>query len=113
MGLDVDFGNKTVVPMPRTGVFVDFKAKPITGAVLKLVTEDGTEVPVGAKVTVKGVQETYEVVLHGEVYVPELSYPASLRVEWENHACQAVVPTPPTVGEIMPRLGPIVCRGLQ
>ncbi|HLH29617.1 MAG TPA: fimbria/pilus outer membrane usher protein, partial [Terriglobia bacterium] len=107
-GLDVEFAEKSVVPMPRSGVFVDFKAKRITAALLKLVTEDGAEIPVGAIATING--NMYTVVLHGELYVPDIVFPASLHVEWEDHVCDAVVSSSAESSKVMPHLGPIICR---
>jgi outer membrane usher protein len=110
MDLDADFQARKVVPMRRTGVFVNLKAKPISGALLKLVTADGSEIPMGAKATVKGAAETYEVVLHGELYVPEISFPASVHVQWGTKSCDATVPAPTNPTEVLPQIGPVVCR---
>jgi outer membrane usher protein len=113
LDLDVDLTQKTIIPMPHSGVFVNFKAKPIRGAVLKLVTEDGADVPVGAEATVNGEETTYQVVLRGELYVPEISFPASIRVHWDETACEATVPSPPNANELLPRIGPISCRKIK
>ena len=110
MDIDVDFNQKTVVPMPRSGLFVNFKANQIKGAVLRLVTEDGKEVPVGAEAIVDRGQTTYEVVLRGELFVPEISFPASVRVHWDDGSCLASVPVQENANELLPTIGPIICR---
>ena len=113
LDLDVDLSQKTVVPMPRSGLFINFEAKPNRGAVLKLVTEDGSYPPVGAVATVNGGQATYEVVLRGDLFVPEISFPATVRVHWDDTTCQATVPAPENARELLPRIGPITCRKMR
>jgi outer membrane usher protein len=113
LDLDVDLSQKTVVSMPRSGLFINFKAKANRGAVLKLVTEDGTNLPVGAEATINGGQTTYEVVLRGELFVPEITFPASVRVHWDDTTCQATVPAPENASELLPRIGPITCRKMR
>ncbi|MBZ5567296.1 MAG: fimbria/pilus outer membrane usher protein [Acidobacteriia bacterium] len=113
LDLDVDLSQKTVVPMPRSGLFINFEAKPNRGAVLKLVTEDGSYPPVGAVATINGGQTAYEVVLRGDLFVPEISFPARVRVHWDDTTCQATVPAPENAGELLPRIGPITCRKLR
>jgi outer membrane usher protein len=110
LDLDVDLSQKTIVPMPRSGVFLNFKAKPNRGAVLRMVTDDGDSLPVGAQATVNGREGSYEVVLRGELFVPEITFPAEVRVHWDGNACQATVPAPENPNELLPRLGPITCH---
>ena len=113
LDLDVDLSQRTVVPMPRSGLFINFKAKPNRGAVLKLVTEDGTDLPVGAEATINGGQTIYEVVLRGELFVPEISFPASVRVHWDDTTCRATVPASENASKLLPRIGPITCRKMR
>ncbi len=113
MNLDADFEPRKIVPMRRTGVFVELKAQRARGAMLKLVTESGAEIPVGARATVNGGAQIYETVLHGELYVPEISFPAVVVVQWATNACQARVAAPKNPDEVLPLLGPIVCWEAQ
>ncbi len=112
LNLEVDLSEKTVVPMARSGLLVKFKAEPVKSALLVLVTEDGKEVPVGAEATVNGNKEAYEVAFHGEAYIPQIQFPASIRVRWDAVTCNATV-TAPESKEPLPRIGPVPCRRVQ
>ena len=112
LDVDADLSEKIVVPMARSGLLVKFKAEPVRGAVLALVTEEGKEVPVNAEVTVNDDQEAYEVALHGEAYIPEIQFPAAVRVHWDGVTCQATVAVPESK-DPLPRIGPITCRRVR
>ena len=107
--LGVDFVEKTITPMPRTGVLVKFNASTTQGALFELVTEDDAPLPIGSEVRVNGGSEIFLVALHGEVFVSAFSFPATLAVRWETGHCQARVPGSPA-NEPLPRIGPVVCR---
>lgn len=112
LDLNVDLSERIVVPMARSGLLVKFKAEQVRGALLVLVTEDGKEVPLGAEVTVNGGKDVYEVALHGEAYIPEIQFPANIRVHWDDASCQATV-APPKSTEPLPRIAPIPCRRVR
>ncbi len=110
--LGIDFDEKTVVPMPRSGVLVRFAALKLDGALFTLLMEDGNPVPLGAEATVNNNTELFQVALRGEVFVPNLSFPAKIRARWETGQCEATVPSAPG-REPLPRIGPVVCRSQQ
>jgi outer membrane usher protein len=112
LNVDVDLSDKIVVPMARSGLLVKFKSQQVQGAVLALVTEEGKELPLGAEVSVNDDKVVYEVALHGEAYIPEIQFPAAVRVHWDGVTCQATV-APPKSNEPLPRIGPIPCRRMQ
>lgn len=105
----VDLDAKTLVPMPRTGTRVLFRNKRASGALLELINQEQEPVPLGAVVSISGDEQTYEVALRGEVFIPSMSFPAHLRVTWEGHSCGAVV-SAPTNQELVPTIGPILCK---
>lgn len=105
----VDLDQKTIVPAYRSGTFVLFHAARIQGAVLVLATEEGMPVPVNAIVRVEGSTGMYLVALHGEVFVPEISFPARLSAQWDGESCVATA-SQPRSAQPLPRLGPITCR---
>jgi len=106
---EIDLAERTIVPMARSGLLVKFNAEKISSALIDLVTETGDEVPVGAHVTVEGNAGSFQVALHGEVYVPTIQSQATLRVSWDGVTCQATVSAPQSK-EPLPRIGPVQCR---
>jgi outer membrane usher protein len=102
----LDISDKIVVPSFRSGVLVKFTPQKSAGATLILKTSTGELVPLGAQVKV-GSTVAGQVAYHGEVFLPLLTAPASLRVEWPDHACELVVTAIPN--EVLPRLGPLLC----
>jgi outer membrane usher protein len=112
MDTDMDFSEKTVVPRPHSGVLVRIKAVPITGAVLLLTGEDGNPVPLGSRVRISGVEQVWEVALHGEVFIPAISLPAHLEVMLPDGKCAVTAPKP-AEDEVLPRLGPLVCKKVR
>lgn len=108
LGMDTIFDttDKVVVPMWRSGLLIEFKPEQTGGATLILQTPDGGLVPAGA-IAKSGTDEA-EVAFHGEVFLPSLTAPARVHVEWPGHACEAVVSELPQ--EILPKIGPLVCK---
>jgi hypothetical protein len=84
-----------VVPSFRSGVLVRFAPQKSTGATLILRTGDGELVPPGAEVKI-GDTVAGQVAYHGEVFLPSLTAPARLLVEWPRHTCELVVAEFPT-----------------
>ncbi len=109
-GIDLD--EKTVIPMSRTGAFLKFKAQRMTGALFELVNEKGDPIPQGAEVTFDGVTTVYTVALRGEVFIPEVKFPARLQVRWAEQSCVATVDSNQS-GEPLPRIGPVTCKEVR
>jgi outer membrane usher protein len=109
INLGIDFDEKTVVPMSRSGVFLKFKAAPVTGALFQLVTEKGEPVPLGAEVTVNGASTVYTIALRGEVFMPEVTFPVRLTVRWADQQCEATVESS-KINEPLPKIGPVPCK---
>jgi outer membrane usher protein len=107
--MQMDFSEKTVAPMPRTGVMVRFEASKITGALFILTTSNGEPVPLGAEVKVGSDPQLYLVAFRGEVFVSSLSFPVHLLVSWGRSRCEATIPAP-LKATPLPRIGPITCR---
>jgi outer membrane usher protein len=109
VNLGMDFTDKTVVPMSRSGVFLTFAATPAMGALFQLVTENGTPLPLDTEVTINANSTIYTVALRGEVFVSEVSFPAHLHARWGNQQCEAVVKAGPE-NKPLPRIGPVTCK---
>ena len=73
------------------------------------MTEKGDVVPLGAEVTVNGANTVYTVALRGEVFVPEVVFPARLYVHWPDQQCEATVESSKT-NEPLPKIGPVPCK---
>jgi outer membrane usher protein len=112
--LDAEFGalEKDAIPNRRSGVLVNFDAKPSQGALLVLVQEDGTPVPAGAVAHLAGNAEDFPVGMRGETYVTGLSKSIPVRVTWPSLECEAMVEFVPSA-DPLPKLGPIICRSVQ
>jgi len=105
----VDLEERTVVPMARSAVYVRYQPAVMGGATLILQTPDGAPVPSGAVVKINGGSEAYEVALHGEVFVVDISYPTVIHAEWDEHRCEARIDKAP-LDNVVPRIGPLVCK---
>jgi outer membrane usher protein len=110
--VSVDQEERTVVPMARSAVFLQYKAAESGGATLILTREDGQPLPQGALVTVNGEQDTYEVELRGEVFVLDVRYPAAIHAQWDGGACDLRIAKPPADTPV-PRIGPLACKGAK
>jgi outer membrane usher protein len=106
--INLDLAERKVVPKSGTGVLMKFAAHRDQGAMLVLTTEDKTPVPLGAQVRVVGQDNSYEVVLGGEVFIPSLSFPAHFLASWDKGQCEVTVEQAPA-GEALPRIGPLIC----
>ena len=109
LDVGVDLDEKTVVPRSRTGVFLKFNTTHVAGALFALVTEKGDPIPAGAEVTVEGADTVYTVALRGEVYIPDVSFPARLRVRWTGQSCVANIENNES-REPLPKIGPVTCK---
>jgi outer membrane usher protein len=106
----LDLSERTLVPRPRSGLYIKFDAERIEGATIVLNMPNGTPVPLGAMVTVNGRPAQYQVASRGEVFVSPMEYPAVLTVRWDERQCTATVPGA-APKEPLPRIGPLVCQG--
>jgi outer membrane usher protein len=98
------------VPYRRSGLRVDFDVHRSEGALLTLLLEDGTTVPVGAVAQIVGAETVFPVGMRGEAYVTGLSGPSRVRVSWSDQSCEVAVSFASTP-DPLPRLGPFVCPG--
>jgi outer membrane usher protein len=103
----IDSSSELVAPPFRAGVVVRFPVERLRGATLHLVIEDGSPVPVGATVTLKG--KTFPVVLDGMVYVTGLDHGVAAQAEWTGGRCVFRL-NPPPGDDPLPDMGTIRCR---
>ena len=100
------------VPYFRSGVFVDFPVRRVRAATLRIVLEDGADLPSGAIARIEGSAEEFPVALGGEVYVEGLEAATRLIVTWRGQGCVIDVSFAPGA-EPLPDLGTFVCRGVR
>ena len=99
------------VPYFRSGILFDFPVRRAHGATLRIVQDDGTDVPPGAQVDVDARGERFPVALGGTAYVTAITARHRLRVTWPGRQCVFDVALADT-RDPLPDLGTHVCRGL-
>jgi outer membrane usher protein len=106
--VDMDLAERVVVPMTRTGVLLKFKAEQNRGMTVILTLPDGSPIPPGTEVRIERTGETAIVGYDGEVYVENLSLPATLVARTGDKQCRAEVPFIDNKAPL-PRIGPFPC----
>jgi outer membrane usher protein len=101
------------VPAWRSAVKVTFPVRGGRGALLRIVTENGEPAPAGAIVRIAGDAETFYVARRGEAFVTGLKPDSRVSLDWEGRSCTLAVTLPPENPDEVPRIGPIVCKGIQ
>ncbi|HET9694989.1 MAG TPA: fimbria/pilus outer membrane usher protein, partial [Steroidobacteraceae bacterium] len=96
-----------VTPAYRSGAVVRFPVTRAHAATLRLVREDGTPVPAGARATLG--DATFPVALAGTLYVEGLSEASRIDVRWNGGACSVAVRRP-AGQDPLPDLGTLRCR---
>jgi outer membrane usher protein len=108
ISLGLDLEEKTLIPKSRSGVCVKFTAVHLTGALLVLQDANQKSLPAGTEIAVAGSKDTYDVAMNGEVFLPQISYPARVKAKLTDGECEVVVEKPQS-DEPLPRIGPLVC----
>lgn len=110
LALDTEIDTLLLRPQPawRSGVVIEFPVRRVAGATLKLMTEEGVPVPVGADATVNSQSETFSVGRDGLLYLTGLKPYNDVHVEWQGTHCQTLISYQPAAGSI-PYLGEFIC----
>ena len=111
LDVDIDTLEKDAIAFRRSGVLVDFDLHRTLGALVTLIRQDGTPIPVGAVAAVDGGDTEFPVGAKGETYLTGLSQSSVVRVSWPAQACQARVAFAPSA-DPLPKLGPYVCEAV-
>lgn len=110
---EIDSIEQIVVPSWRSGVKVDFPVRSGRGALLKIVLDDGEPAPPGAIVRIEGGKEEFYVARRGESYVTGLQPKNRLTLKWEGQQCAIALDLPPSSKDEIPRIGPVLCKGVK
>jgi len=88
--LDVDLNETKREPVAyaKSSVLVDFSIVRLKHVLITILQADGSFVPAGAKVAVKGQEEVFYVGRRGEVYISNLEDVSHLTITWKEHSCE-------------------------
>ncbi|WP_228124531.1 FimD/PapC C-terminal domain-containing protein [Glaciimonas soli] len=110
ISMSLDLAPQTIVPIPRSGSLLKFEVEQNKSATLILKDEDGEPLPIGTQVHLKGHSAVQEVALHGEVFITEMSFPATVVIDiGKQHSCEIHIDAAPP-NQDFPVLGPYVCH---
>jgi outer membrane usher protein len=107
--LDTSIAASSTIMAPpyRSGVIARFPVERVRSGTFRLVTDDGKPVPVGALVTLKGVQ--FPVVLDGLVYVTGYDHGMAAEASWTGGRCHFRLEPPPP-DDPLPDMGTVRCH---
>ncbi len=113
--LDAAIGSLKLVATPyyRSGVLIDFPVKRERGGTLRVILDDGSDLPSGALSQIEGKDEEFPVALRGEAYLTRFEATNRIRFTWKGQSCTINVPYPVTTTDSLPYLGTFVCKGVQ
>jgi outer membrane usher protein len=99
------------VPYFRSGVLVDFPVQRVRAAVLRIILEDGGDVPSGAVARVDGAGEMFPIALRGQLYIEGVQQKSRIVVTWKGQTCGIDIALP-KIDDPLPDLGTFVCKGV-
>jgi outer membrane usher protein len=107
--LDTSIAASSTIMAPpyRSGVIARFPVERVRGGTFRLVMDDGRPVPVGAVVTLKGVQ--FPVVQNGMVYVTGYDHGMAAAASWNGGHCHFRLEPPPS-DDPLPDMGTVQCH---
>ena len=88
--LDVDLNETKREPVAyaKSSVLVDFNIVRLKHVLITLLQADGSFVPPGSKVAIRGQEEVFYVGKRGEVYISNLEDVSHLTITWKEHSCE-------------------------
>ena len=109
---EIDSIEQNAVPAWRSAVKVEFPVRGGRGALLKIKFDDGEDAPAGAIVKIQGDAEEFYVARRGAAFVTGLQPANILLLEWNGQQCKIDVKLPPESPDEIPRIGPLLCKGI-
>ena len=110
--IDTSIDTRTLVIQPayRSGVIARFPVEHVSPGLFRLLRDDGSPVPTGARVAFNG--GTYTVALDGLTYVTTYDHGVGGTASWDGGRC-AFRLDPPPHGDPLPDLGTVQCRAAR
>ena len=112
MSAEIDSIERGAVPSWRSAVKVTFPVRSGRGALVKIVLDDSEPAPAGATVSMEGDKQEFYVARRGEAFVTGLQTVNRLVLTWKNQQCQFELTLPAATKDDIPRLGPMLCKGI-
>ncbi len=109
---EIDSIEQNAVPAWRSAVKVVFPVRGGRGALLSFILKDGEYVPAGALVNIEGDKEEFYVARRGAAFVTGLESTDRVVVKWNGQQCKIDVVLPPESPDEIPRIGPLLCKGM-
>ena len=109
---EIDSIEQAAVPAWRSVVKVTFPVRGGRGALLKIRLDDGDVAPAGAIAQIEGDTREFYVARRGETFVTGLQANNRVLLKWKDRQCTFDVTLPPESPDEIPRLGPLLCKGL-
>ena len=104
---------QTAIPAWRSAVKVVFPVRGGHGALLTIQMENGEVAPAGAIVSIEGDNEEFYVARRGEAFVTGLNDHNVLLLKWNGQQCKIDVDLPEESQDEIPRIGPLLCKGVK
>lgn len=101
---------QTIRPYERSGVVVDFEAKPARAALIRVKLADGADLPAGSVIKVSGRNEEFVSSPGGEVYLTGLDANIVAVAEWLGGSCQFAFH--PSAGPFEQTPRPVQCQAV-
>ncbi|HEY0665771.1 MAG TPA: fimbria/pilus outer membrane usher protein [Gallionella sp.] len=112
LSADISTLEHNVVPAWRSAVKVVFPVRGGRGALLRITLDDGDAAPAGATVQIEGEEEEFYVARRGAAFVTGLQPANVVLLKWNGQQCRLDVILPPVAPDEIPRLGPLLCKGV-
>lgn len=109
---EIDSMEQIAVPSWRSAVKVIFPVRGGRGALLRIVLDDNEAAPAGAIVQIEGDPQEFYVARRGEAFVTGLQAANRVSLRWNNRQCVFEVKLPPQTPDEIPRVGPLLCKGV-
>ena len=100
-----------IIPQFRSGALAQYDARRRASAILEVRLADDSHLPVGSEVQLAGVR--YFVGHGGEIFIPDLVPASRFTAQLATGRCSFDVELVPLKGEVLPKLGPFICRQVQ
>ncbi len=98
-----------VVPRPKSGVLVDLKPRSHHPLLVTVKAAAGSDIPLGARVSLDGGGDPLTVGHDGEIFIPDLDHPAGADIQLSGGGHCRIFIQPAGDKNPMPRVGPLLC----